>query len=175
MERVRRLASPVPLRPDHQVSDFDSGVPALDNWLKHRALKNESRFSRTYVACNGARVGAFYSMSAGAIERDSAPGMLRRNAPDPIPIVILGRLAVDKRLNGHGFGAGLLNDALRRIVLVSQTIGIAAILVHAKTEAAKKFYLASTEFVEFPVDSRTLFLPIETVVRMTGSKGPRGN
>lgn len=163
---MRRLASPVPLRPDHHVSDFDSGVPALDNWLKLRALKNESRFSRTYVACDGARVGAFYSMSAGAIERDSAPGMLRRNAPDPIPVVILGRLAVDKRLNGHGFGAGLLNDALRRIVLVSQTIGIAAVVVQAKTDEARQFYLARAEFIEFPKGSRTLFMPIGTVAKL---------
>ena len=165
---MSKLASPVPLRADHELADFDCGVAALDNWLKQRAQKNESRFSRTYVACEGERVGAFYSISAGAIERDATPGMIRRNAPDPIPVVIVGRLAVDKSLKGHGVGAGLLNDALRRVVLVSKIIGIAAVLVQAKTDAAKRFYLASAEFVEFPVESRTLFLPIETVVRLIG-------
>jgi len=136
----------------------------LDGWLRNRALKGESRFSRTYVVCDGNRVAAYVSISAGAVERTAAPGKLRRNAPDPIPVSVIGRLAVDRAYAGRGLGSDLLADALRRIVAASRSIGIAAVLVHAKDEAAKRFYLACAEFIEYPADSRTLFLPIGTVV-----------
>ncbi len=142
--------------------------PSLDDWLRHRALKNESRFARTYVVCEGNRVVAFYCISAGAVERASAPGRLRRNAPDTIPVSVIGRLAVSRDHSGKGLGADLLSDALRRIALASQSIGIAAVLVHAKDEAARRFYLKCAEFIEYPADSRTLFLPIETVVAAFG-------
>ena len=90
------LSAPAPLTTDHVVEGFDCGEPALDHWLAKRALKNESRFSRTYVICQGDRVAAYYSLSAGAVARAAAPGRLRRNAPDTIPVSIIGRLAVDR-------------------------------------------------------------------------------
>jgi GNAT superfamily N-acetyltransferase len=136
----------------------------LNDWLQQRALKNESRYSRTYVVCAGKRVAAYYCISAGAVDRAVAPGKLRRNAPDTIPVSIIGRLAVDRELTGKGLGADLLADALRRIAVASQSIGIGAVLVHAKSEAARRFYLRCAEFIEYPEDSRTLFLPIETVI-----------
>ncbi|MEW6645458.1 MAG: GNAT family N-acetyltransferase [Pseudomonadota bacterium] len=158
------LSAPVPLTPDHDRSAFDCGEPALNDWLRHRALKNESRFSRTYVVCAGNRVVAYFCISAGAVERAAAPGKVRRNAPDTIPVSVIGRLAVDRRHAGQGLGADILSDALRRIAVASQSIGIGAVLVHAKDDAAKRFYLRCAEFIEYPDDSRTLFLPIETVV-----------
>jgi GNAT superfamily N-acetyltransferase len=159
------LSAPAPLTADHDVSGFDCGEPALNDWLRHRALKNESRFSRTYVVCDdGKRVVAYFCISAGAVERAAAPGKVRRNAPDTIPVSVIGRLAVSSDHAGKGLGADLLADALRRIAVVSQSIGIGAVLVHAKDEAAKRFYLRCAEFIEYPEDSRTLFLPIETVV-----------
>jgi GNAT superfamily N-acetyltransferase len=160
------LSAPVPLTAEHDLSSFDCGEPALNDWLRHRALKNESRFSRTYVVCAGNRVVAYFCISAGAVERAAAPGKVRRNAPDTIPISVIGRLAVDYGHAGKGLGADILSDALRRIAVAvaSQSIGIAAVLVHAKDEAAKRFYLRCAEFIEYPEDSRTLFLPIETVV-----------
>ena len=94
----------------------------------------------------------------------SAPGKIRRNAPDTIPISVIGRLAVSRDCAGRGLGADLLSDALRRIAVASQSIGIGAVLVHAKDDAAKSFYMACAEFIEYPADSRTLFLPIETVI-----------
>lgn len=160
------IGAPVPLTARHDLTAFDCGVPALDGWLKHRALKNESRFSRTYVACEGAQVVAYYAIAAGGIDREAAPGALRRNAPDTIPVVIVGRLAVSKSIAGQGLGTDLLRDAVRRIVLVSQTIGIAALVVQAKTDEAKQFYLARAEFIEFPKGSRTLFLPIGTAAKL---------
>ncbi|MGY3616841.1 GNAT family N-acetyltransferase [Bradyrhizobium sp. USDA 10063] len=159
-----RLSAPVPLSAQHDLSDFDCGEPALNDWLRHRALKNESRFSRTYVVCEGDRVVAYFCISAGAVERAAAPGRVRRNAPDTIPVSVIGRLAVSRDHAGKGLGADVLSDALRRIAVASQSIGIGAVLVHAKDEAAKRFYMRSAEFIEYPEDSRTLFLPIETVV-----------
>ncbi len=139
-------------------------MPALNDWLRHRALKNESRFSRTYVICKGRVVVAYFCISAGAVERLAAPGKIRRNAPDTIPISVIGRLAVDRNHAGKGLGADILADALRRIAIASQSIGIGAVLVQAKDEAAKRFYLRCAEFIEYPEDSRSLFLPIETVI-----------
>lgn len=158
------LSAPAPLASSHDLGAFDCGEPTLNNWLKHRALKNESRFSRTYVVCDGNRVVAYFCISAGAVERAAAPGGIRRNAPDSIPVSVIGRLAVDQDYSGRGLGADILSDALRRIAIASQSIGMGAVMVQAKDDRAKRFYLACAEFQEFPEESRTLFLPIETVV-----------
>lgn len=163
-----KLAAPVPLTANHDLADFDCGEPVLNDWLRHRAGGNESRFSRTYVVCDGGRVVAYVSISAGAVERAAAPGKLRRNAPDAIPVSVIGRLAVDRAYAGRGIGGDLLADALRRIAVASRSIGVAAVLVHAKDDAAKRFYLARAEFLEYPADSRTLFLPIETIIAAFG-------
>ncbi len=166
--REPSLSAPVPLTAAHDLSGFDCGEAALNDWLRHRALKNESRFSRTYVVCEGDRVVACFCISAGAVERAAAPGKMRRNAPDTIPVSVIGRLAVSRDHAGKGLGADLLSDALRRIALASQSIGIGAVMVHAKDDAARRFYLRRAEFLEYPEDSRTLFLPIETVVAAFG-------
>jgi GNAT superfamily N-acetyltransferase len=162
--REPRLSAPVPLTSAHELSSFDCGEGALNDWLRHRALKNESRFSRTYVVCEDSRVIAYYCISAGAVERAKAPGKVRRNAPDTIPVSVIGRLAVSLDHAGKGLGADLLSDALRRIAVASRSIGIAAVLVHAKDDAAKRFCMKCADFIEYPDDSRTLFLPIETVL-----------
>jgi GNAT superfamily N-acetyltransferase len=161
---VASLSPPIPISEDIDVSQFDCGEPNLNSWLKSRALKNESRFSRTYVVCDGTKAAAYYCISAGSVERIAAPSKVRRNAPDAIPVAIIGRLAVCKAFAGRGLGASILADALSRIAMASKSIGIGAVLVQAKDDSAKRFYLACAEFVEFPNDSRTLFLPIETIV-----------
>lgn len=158
------LSAPVPLATSHDLTEFDCGEPALNDWLKRRALKNESRFSRTYVVCDDNRVVAYFCILAGAVEREAVPGRVRRNAPDMIPISVIGRLAVSKAYAGRGLGADILSDALQRIAVASQSIGIAAVLVQAKDDDARRFYLACAEFLAYPADSRTLFLPIETVI-----------
>lgn len=159
-----RLSAPVPLAAEHDLSVFDCGDQALNDWLRNRALGNESRFSRTYVVCEAKVVVAYFCISAGAIERKGAPGRLRRNAPDTIPVSVIGRLAVDRRYAGKGLGADLLSDALRRIAAASRTIGVGAALVHAKDEAAKRFYMHCAEFIPYPDDGLALFLPIETII-----------
>jgi GNAT superfamily N-acetyltransferase len=161
-------SEPVPLTADHDVAGFDCGVPALNDWLTRRALKNESRFSRTYVVSVANRVVAYFCIAAGAVERAAAPGKLRRNAPDAVPVSVIGRLAVDRAYAGRGLGADILADALRRIAVASQSIGIGAVMVQAKDEDAKRFYMGCAEFLEYPAESRTLFLPIETVIAAFG-------
>ena len=168
VENASELSAPAPLTGDHDLSGFDCGQPELNDWLRQRALKNESRFARTYVVCHGERVVAYFCISAGAVGRAAAPGRIRRNAPDTIPVSVIGRLAVDRAYAGKGLGADILADALRRIALASQSIGIGAVLVHAKDESARRFYRRCAEFIEYPPDSRTLFLPIETVVAAFG-------
>jgi len=163
-----KLSAPVPLTADHDVTGFDCGVPVLNDWLRQRAMKNESRFSRTYVVCDGNRVAAYVCIAAGDVERAAAPGKLRRNAPDSVPVSVIGRLAVDRAYGGRGLGADILADALHRIAFVSQSIGIGAVMVQAKDDDAKRFYMACAEFIEYPADSRTLFLPIETVIAAFG-------
>ncbi|MES2130183.1 MAG: GNAT family N-acetyltransferase [Pseudomonadota bacterium] len=158
------VAAPVPLTAEHDLSRFDCGEPVFNDWLRQQALKNESRFSRSYVACQGTRVVAYYCISAGAVEREASPGKIRRNAPTTIPVAVIGRLAVSSDHSGQGLGADLLADALLRIAHAAQSIGIAAVLVHAKDQAARRFYLRCAEFIEFPAYGRTLFLPIETVL-----------
>ncbi len=158
------LSAPLSLSAEHDCSAFDCGEPALNDWLRDRALKNESRFSRTYVVCEGTRVVAYVCVAAGAVERSAAPGKLRRNAPDGIPVSVIARLAVSRVHAGQGLGADMLSDALRRIAVASQSIGIGAVLVHAKSDAAKRFYMRCAEFIEYPAETRTLFVPIETVV-----------
>lgn len=162
------LSAPVPLTATHDLADFDCGEPVLDDWLKHRALKNESRFSRTYVVCEGNAVVAYFCIAAGSVERTGVPGKVRRNAPDVVPVSVIGRLAVSRSHAGRGLGADILSDALRRIAVASQSIGIAAVLVQAKNDDAKRFYMACAEFTEYPADSRTLFLPIDTVIAAFG-------
>lgn len=132
--RPAGLAAPVALTAAHDVSQFDCGEPALDDWLKNRAMQNESRFSRTYVVCEDNRVAAYFCISAGAVERAAAPGKVRRNAPASIPVSVIGRLAVSRDYAGKGLGADLLSDALRRIATASLSIGIGAVLVHAKDD-----------------------------------------
>ncbi len=153
---------------EHDTSAFDCGEPALNDWLRLRAMKNEGRFSRTYVVCKDNQVVGYFCISAGTVERRAVPGKIRRNAPDTVPVSVIGRLAVCRSHAGKGLGADLLSDALRRIAAASQNIGIGAVLVHAKSDAAKRFYLRCAEFIEYPEDSRTLFLPIETVVAAFG-------
>jgi len=161
--KAREIAPPAPISRDHRLADFDCGEPSLDEWLKRRALKNQaSGASRCFVICEGADVIGYYCLSAGAIDHAASPKALRRNMPDPLPILLLGRLAVDRRHHNQGLGRALLRDALLRAANVAGNAGVAAILVHALSDAAKQFYLSSG-FVESPLQPMTLLMTLETV------------
>jgi GNAT superfamily N-acetyltransferase len=137
------LSPPEPLAAVHQLDTFDSGEPTLDDWLKRRARANQvSGASRTYVACQGERVAGYYALASGAIAQAGAPGRFRRNMPDPIPVVVLARLAVDRTYQGRGLGRAMFRDAAGRVAQAADTIGIRGIVVHAISEEARRFYIA---------------------------------
>ena len=115
--------------------------------------------SRTYVACVGDRVIAYYSLASSAVAVKEASGKLKRNLPDPVPVVILGRLAVDRSYHGQGLGRALVQDASRRILHAADEIGIRGVLVHAVDDEAKAFY-HRLGFDPSPLDPMTLMITL---------------
>ena len=157
------LSAPQPLSDRHQLVDFESGEPSLDDWLKRRAARNQANgSSRTYVVCEGDAVIGYYCLAAGAIGHAEAPSSLKRNRPDPIPVLVLGRLAIHKDHHQKGIGTALLNDAIRRAIQAADIAGVTALLVQAISEQARRFYL-SRGFVESPIQPMTLCLMLATV------------
>jgi GNAT superfamily N-acetyltransferase len=157
---------PAPLTGSHEVSEFNSGNDALNEWLIKRSLKNQnSGASRTFVICQNNRVIGYYALASGSVERMATPKSIARNMPEPIPVMVLGRLAIDARMQGQRLGSALLKDALLRTLSVSKNVGIRAILVHAIYEDAKRFYL-SYGFQVSPIDPMTLMLPVRHIERL---------
>jgi GNAT superfamily N-acetyltransferase len=154
------ISAPEKLKPDHDLSSFDSGASVLDDWLRRRALPNqESGASRTYVICAGRRVVGYYALAAGAVAHAEATGRARRNMPDPVPVMVVGRLAIDRGFRGRGLGRFLLRDAVLRTMQAAEIAGIRAILVHAISEDAKRFY-ERCGFQPSPVDPMTLMITL---------------
>jgi len=155
------LSAPKPLEKHHNLETFKSGVTSLDTWLKRRALQNQARgASRTFVVSDDDhRVFAYYALASSAITVDSAPGRFRRNMPDPIPVVVLGRLAVDQSLQGQGFGRALVQDAGLRVIQAADTIGIRGLIVHALSAEAELFY-QRIGFEPSPLDPMTLMVTL---------------
>lgn len=165
-----QLQPPEKLNLLHQIESFDSGNSQLDDWLKRRALKNESEgASRTYVLCSGKVVVAYYCLANGAVVQTAATGRVRRNMPDPIPVMVIGRLAVDKHWQGKGIGRALLRDAIFRTLQAAEIAGIRAILVHAISEDAKQFY-EKCGFTASPLDPMTLMVKVSDARASLGSQ-----
>jgi GNAT superfamily N-acetyltransferase len=155
------ITAPEPITASHLTDSFACGIPVLDEWLKRRALKNEvSGASRTFVVCQDRQVIGYYALATGSIEHCDAPGKIRRNMPNPIPVMVLGRLAVDVQSQHAGLGRGLLKDAVLRSLSVSQHAGVRALLVHALSDDAKRFYVHNG-FIESPIDPMTLVLSLK--------------
>ena len=158
MGKISRLSAPVPLAGAHDVSRFDCGNAVLNDWLRTRAAKSEGRSARCYTVCEGNTVVGYYALATGAARHDkSTPRALRANLPDPTPVIVLGRLAVDKAYHGRGIGGGLLKDALSRALAASRIIGARAVIVHAIDDEAVRFY-ATFGFKPFPEEARTMYL-----------------
>jgi GNAT superfamily N-acetyltransferase len=165
---IQTLTAPVPLTTDHHLNDFTCGERVLDDWLKARALHNHREgISRCFVLCADNKVVGYYCLSAGGIHREAAPGVLRRNMPDPLPIIVLRRLAMDQGYHNQGLGKALLRDAIARVIEASQYIGLVAILVHTLSISAKRFYL-SCGFVESPLQPMTLMMTVKTIRMLLG-------
>jgi GNAT superfamily N-acetyltransferase len=154
------IVPPQTLAARHETEPFASGVDSLDQWLKRRALKNQtSGASRTFVACDGRRVLAYYALASSAITVDATPGRVRRNMPDPVPVAVLARLAVNQSLRGKGWGRALVKDAGLRVIQAADAIGIRAVLVHALSADAKAFY-ERMGFEPSLLDSMTLLITL---------------
>lgn len=159
-----QLRPPEPLSASHRLDEFDCGEAALDDWLKRRALANQSSgASRTFVVADqDGLVRGYYAMAAGAVSHQLATSGIRRNMPDPVPVMVLGRLAVDRRMQGQHLGASLLQDAVHRAVAVSHNAGVRALLVHALHEKARQFY-EHYGFQASPTHPMTLMLRLSGV------------
>jgi len=145
--------------------DFDCGSPPLNAFLKQHAIANSrSGSSQTYVAVTEPNtVAGFYSLAVGSIAYSNAPERLSKGLPHyPVPLVILARLAIDRRYHGQGLGAGLLVDALRRTLAAADIAGVRGILVHAKDDAARAFY-EHFGFQPFPEHPFTLYRLLKDV------------
>ena len=157
------ISAPEPLGVSHKIGDFISGVVSLDEWLKRRALANQaSGAARTFVVCARHKVVGYYALASGAVHVATAPGRFRRNMPDPIPVVVLARLAVDRSYQGRSLGRALVRDAARRVVNAAEAIGIRGILVHAISDDAKTFYVA-LGFEPSPIESMTLMATLTDI------------
>ena len=155
------LSAPSPLGDQHRLDDFQCTAPELTRWLLERARPNQaSGASRCFVVCDGQQdVVGNYALAAGAVSHAHAPGRIRRNMPEPIPVIVLGRLAVHRGRVGQGIGQGLLKDAVQRTLRASEQIGARALLCHAIDDVAKAFYLKHG-FIESPIHDMTVMLPL---------------
>ncbi len=155
------LGAPSPLDDAHRLDDFRCTAPELAKWLLERARQNQaSGASRCFVVCDGQRnVVGYYALAAGSVSHAQAPGRVRRNMPEPIPVIVLGRLAVHMDMAGQGIGRGLLKDAVQRTLQAGEQIGARALLCHAIDDAATAFYLKHG-FIESPVHDMTVMLAL---------------
>lgn len=154
-----KFSAPRPLSAEHRFDGFGCGEASLDEWLRRRALPNQTTgASRTFVVTDESnRVVAYYAMATGAVTHREASGRIRRNMPDPVPVMVLARLAVDQRFHGHKLGAAMLQDAVQRTLAVAQTAGIRALLVHALNESSRQFYM-HYGFESSPANPMTMML-----------------
>ena len=154
------LSAPAPLAEHHQLGAFSSGVPTLDDWLRRRARANQvSGASRSFVICTDDTVVGYYALASGAVSAAAAPSRFRRNMPEPIPVAVLGRLAVDQTCHGQGIGRALFRDSALRVMQAAEAIGIRGMLVHAISDKAKAFYLA-LGLSESPLEPMTLMVTL---------------
>jgi GNAT superfamily N-acetyltransferase len=167
---MSEIRAPEKLNSEHDLSQFHCGETTLDDWLRKRALqKEESGASRTYVACLEKRVVGYYALAAGAVAHAEAPGRVRRNMPDPVAVMVIGRLAVDQTVQGQALGPALLRDAVLRTLQAAEIAGIRAILVHAISERAKLFY-EKWGFIASPIEPMTLMITLAEARKATPDK-----
>jgi len=157
------ISAPQPLADHHQLGEFNSGIASLDDWLKRRARSNQaSGASRTFVVCDGEKVIGYYALASGAVSTTSAPGRFRRNMPEPIPVAVLARLAIDQAHQGQGLGRALFQDSALRVLNAADAIGIRGMIVHAISDEARAFYI-KLGFDPSPLDPMTLMVTLTDI------------
>ncbi|OCG75890.1 GCN5 family acetyltransferase [Gilliamella sp. Occ4-3] len=156
-----KIEAPHLLNEHHDFTSFDCEELSLNEWLKKKSLKNQkSGAYRTFVICDNNKVIGFYCLSTGSIQhRQLTLSRFKRNMPDPIPVIILGRLAIDKNYKAKGLGAALLKDAILRSKEVSKQVGSRALLVHSLTDEANAFYI-KFGFVDSGIQERTMLISL---------------
>lgn len=160
------LSAPTPLTDVAgacDVAGFSCGEPSLDDWLKERARTSEGRSARTYVVRDGHRVVAYYCLAAGSVERDHLPRRIRHGNPDPVPVLVLGRLAVDRTFQGRGLGSDLVGHCFAQCCSVARIAGTRGLVVHPLDERAARFY-RGLQFQELPGQPHAMFLSLEAIV-----------
>lgn len=159
---------PRPIAEDDDATEFDSGEASLDHYLRRRALANHVQgASRCFVTCRDGRVVGYYALASAGVQHSDVAGMVRRNIPDPVPVILLSRLAVDRNEQGSGLGRNLLRDAILRSVQASEIIGVRALLVHALNDTARDLY-AHFDFEPSPTDPLHLLLLIKDAIAVVG-------
>lgn len=160
--------APRPISEGDDVTRFSSGEPSLDDYLRKRALANHVQGgSRCFVTCRDGRVVGFYALASGSVAHAEVPGRVRRYMPDPVPVILLSRLAIDRNEQGRGLGSHLLRDAIGRCIQAADSIGVRAILVHALNDDARSFY-AHFDFEESPTDPLHLMLLMKDARALIG-------
>jgi GNAT superfamily N-acetyltransferase len=161
------------LNPQDDVDEFSCGQPDLDDWLKRFALVNQrAGMTTVFVTLCDSRVMGYYALATGGVERANAPGRVIQGVPaHPIPVVLLARLAVDSSAQKRGLGRQLLRDALIRVAAAADEIGIRALLIHAKDDNARDFYMSQAEFEPSPTDPLHLFLLMKDLKKLLAAQG----
>lgn len=163
-----RMSPPERLGASHNLVLFNCGEPSLNHWLRDQALQNEkSGASRTYVVCAENSIAGYCALAAGAVTHTEAALRVKRNMPNPVPVILIGRLAIDLRFQGRGLGADLLRDAVLRTLQAADIVGIRAILVNAISPSAKTFY-EKHGFIASPVNPQTLMITVTEAARVLG-------
>lgn len=164
------FSKPRKLTMHDDVDGFDCGQPDLDGWLKRFALVNQKAgMSTVFVTLSEDEVVGYYALATGGVERAHAPSRVGKGVPaHPIPVMLLTRLAVDSSVQGKGLGRTLLKDALVRVANVAEEVGVRALLIHAKDESAKDFYMRNAEFEPSPTDPLHLFLLMKDLRKALG-------
>jgi GNAT superfamily N-acetyltransferase len=158
---VTGYSAPRPISADDDTSSFSSGDRALDEWLKRYALVNHTAgAARVYVTLHDAEVAGYYALAATSIMRDDATRRAARAMPQPVPAILLGRLAISQKEQGRGLGKHLLRDAITRTLLAADAIGVRVLLVHAASEEARRFYV-HFGFEPSPTDPLHLMLMLK--------------
>jgi len=167
--------SPRALSATDDCSTFDCGADSLDNWLRLRALKNETTgASRTFVSVDSdsGGVAGYYCLSASSLCLEEAPGAVRRNMPAPVPVILIGRLAVDRRWKGRGLGASLLQHAMLKGIEASRIVGARAFIVDAIDDAAEAFYRRFGFTLMPPASKRAMYLLVKDAEATVQSLSP---
>ncbi len=153
------------LREDHDLSGFSCGAAEIDDWLHKRAWKTQQvGNANVYVFEHKSAVLGFCAIATGGVEHAGAPRIVRENAPDPAPILLLARLGVDEKAKGRGIGRALLQDVLLRALEISDQVGFRALVIHCRDETARDFYMHQAKiFVPSPTEPLHLFVSLKSL------------